>query len=82
MKSFFGRNIYYCAERFSVSVDSLCPISRRDVIYRSFRSRLLESDIIQAPQSLKLIFVRDDCLQLDYFSKGEVNDILSNLLTN
>lgn len=82
MKSFIGRNIYFCAERFSASVDSLCSTSRRDVIYRSFRSRLLESDIIRALQSLELIFVRDDCLQLDYFSKCEVNDILSSLLTN
>ena len=82
MKSFIGRNIYFCAERFSASVDSLCSTSRRDVIYRSFCSRLLESDIIRALQSLELIFVRDDCLQLDYFSKCEVNDILSSLLIN
>jgi hypothetical protein len=82
MNSFLGRNIYYCADRFSVSVDSLCSISRRDVIYRSFRFRLLESDIAQTLQSLELIFVRDDCLRLDFFSKGEVNDILYNLLTN
>jgi hypothetical protein len=36
MKLFFGRNIYYCAERFSVSVDSLCSISRRDVYIALF----------------------------------------------
>jgi hypothetical protein len=51
----------------AVSVDSLCSISRRDVIYHSFRSRLLKSDIIQALQSLELIFVCNDCLQLDFF---------------
>jgi hypothetical protein len=53
-----------------------------NVIYRSFRSRLPESDIAQTLQSLELIFVRDDCLRLDFFSKGEVNDILYDLLTN
>ena len=81
MKSFIGRNIYFCAERFSVSVDSLCSTSRRDVINRFFRSRLLEPDITRALQSLELIFVRDDGLQLDYFSKSEVNDFLRCLLT-
>jgi hypothetical protein len=66
----------------AISTTISSSISRRDVIYRSFRSRLLESDIAQTLQSLELIFVRDDCLRLDFFSKGEVNDILYNLLTN
>ncbi len=29
MNSLIGRNIYFCAERFSASVDSLCSTSRR-----------------------------------------------------
>ncbi len=80
MNSFVGRNIYFCAERFSASVDSLCSTSRRDSIYRFFRSSLSESDITRALQVLELIFVRDDSSQLVNFSKCEVNDMLSCLL--
>jgi hypothetical protein len=67
--------------RYREGRDGRSPFTN-PVIYRTFRSRLLESDIIQTLQSLELIFVRDDCLRLDFFSKGEFNDILYNLLTN